>query len=182
MGDGYRVGEDVAGTAAEGSVAMSDFYRRLDEAEQQNRLNRLFVNRPDNMHDYQGCANDPSMQLVPGKKEHPVSPQSASEPAIPVDLLSWVAQALDIVALYRAGYKPDYVADGLLDKYRSWPVEEKYKVQQYAPFLGQRSIVPKLLSFTDVHSRCAYWSSGNHIVTNGICRCGKAFRILEVQG
>jgi hypothetical protein len=104
------------------------------------------------------------------------------EEGMPSDLLPWVAQSLDIVALYRAGYKPDDVADGLLEKYRSWPVEEKYKVQQYAPFLGQRSIVPTLLSFTDVHSRCAYWSSGNHIVANGLCRCGKGFRILEVQG
>ncbi len=38
---------------------MSDnFYRRLDAKEQENRLARLFKNRPDNLHDYQGCAND----------------------------------------------------------------------------------------------------------------------------
>jgi hypothetical protein len=35
---------------------MSDFYKRLDEIEQKNRLDRLFADRPDNLHDYQGCA------------------------------------------------------------------------------------------------------------------------------
>lgn len=37
---------------------MSDFYRRLDEAEQKGRIDRIFKNRPENLHDYQGCAND----------------------------------------------------------------------------------------------------------------------------
>jgi hypothetical protein len=51
---------------------MSDFYKRLDDKEQQNRLKRLFANRPDNLHEYQGCANDPSMvpESTPPKPAH----------------------------------------------------------------------------------------------------------------
>jgi hypothetical protein len=41
-----------------------DFYKRLDAKEQEGRLARIFKNRPDNLHDYQGCANDPSMQPI----------------------------------------------------------------------------------------------------------------------
>ena len=41
---------------------MSEFYKRLDEAEQANRVKRIFSDRPDNLHDYQGCANDLARQ------------------------------------------------------------------------------------------------------------------------
>ena len=37
---------------------MSDFYRRLDEREAQERTARIFRNRPENLHDYQGCKAD----------------------------------------------------------------------------------------------------------------------------
>jgi len=37
---------------------MSNFYRRLDELEIEGRAKRMLANRPDNLHDYQGCAND----------------------------------------------------------------------------------------------------------------------------
>jgi hypothetical protein len=38
------------------------FYQRLDRIEQENRIARIFKDRPENLHDYQGCANDPKMQ------------------------------------------------------------------------------------------------------------------------
>lgn len=39
-----------------------DFYQRLDRKEAEVRIERIFKNRPENLHDYQGCANDPSME------------------------------------------------------------------------------------------------------------------------
>lgn len=44
---------------------MSEFYRRLDEKEAQGRIDRIFASRPENLHDYQGCANDPNMRSTP---------------------------------------------------------------------------------------------------------------------
>lgn len=41
---------------------MSDFYRRLDEREAQARTERIFRDRPDNLHDYQGCKADEARQ------------------------------------------------------------------------------------------------------------------------
>jgi len=45
-------------------MTMSEtFYERLDRVEQENRLARLFKDRPENLHDYQGCANDAASKL-----------------------------------------------------------------------------------------------------------------------
>jgi hypothetical protein len=38
---------------------IDDFYRRLDAEQEKNRIERIFKNRPANLHDYQGCENDP---------------------------------------------------------------------------------------------------------------------------
>lgn len=37
---------------------MSEFYRRLAEREIAERNARIFRDRPENLHDYQGCAKD----------------------------------------------------------------------------------------------------------------------------
>jgi hypothetical protein len=41
---------------------MSNFYDELDRKVREARITRLFANRPENLHDYQGCANDRTMQ------------------------------------------------------------------------------------------------------------------------
>ncbi len=45
---------------AEPSKPSETFYQALDRKEREGRIERL-KNRPDNLHDYQGCANDPKM-------------------------------------------------------------------------------------------------------------------------
>jgi len=40
------------------------FYERLDRIERENRIKRLFADRPDNLHDYQGCAKDAAKEKV----------------------------------------------------------------------------------------------------------------------
>jgi len=37
---------------------VSDFYRRLDERMLRERTARIFRDRPDSLHDYQGCVRD----------------------------------------------------------------------------------------------------------------------------
>ncbi len=37
-----------------------DFYRRLDEKQEKDKIERIFKDRPENLHDYQGCVNDPA--------------------------------------------------------------------------------------------------------------------------
>jgi hypothetical protein len=39
-----------------------DFYRKLDEAEIKGRNERIFRDRPANLHDYQGCEHMPWVQ------------------------------------------------------------------------------------------------------------------------
>lgn len=55
----------------------------------------------------------------------------------PIDSMEWIYGLLDIVALYRAGYSPDYLADSVIEKYRQWPVEERYRLKEYKPFEGE---------------------------------------------
>jgi hypothetical protein len=40
-----------------------DFYRRLNEEQEKERIARIFKDRPENLHDYQGCENDPAHLL-----------------------------------------------------------------------------------------------------------------------
>jgi hypothetical protein len=40
-------------------------------------------------------------------------------------------------------------------------------------------IQPPVFIFKDVESPCSYWSCGDHIVSNGKCRCGREFVIME---
>ena len=40
-----------------------DFYRRLNEEQEKERIARIFKDRPENLHDYQGCVNDPAHLL-----------------------------------------------------------------------------------------------------------------------
>lgn len=47
--------------------------------------------------------------------------------------LAWISQALELVQLYRNGYAPHDVADGLLEKYRQWDVPEKYRLSEIEP-------------------------------------------------
>lgn len=51
---------------------MSDFYRELDKREQQARIDRLVANRPENLHDYQGCVSSqkPDMPLLKLESRH----------------------------------------------------------------------------------------------------------------
>lgn len=52
---------------------MSEFYKRLADKEAQGKIDRFFASRPENLHDYQGCANDPNMvKAVPSAE--PVAP------------------------------------------------------------------------------------------------------------
>lgn len=46
---------------------MSAFFDELDRKEQEARISRIFSDRPDNLHDYQGCENDRIARL---KQEH----------------------------------------------------------------------------------------------------------------
>jgi hypothetical protein len=36
---------------------MSAFYDELDRKESEGRIDRVFANRPENLHDYQGCVS-----------------------------------------------------------------------------------------------------------------------------
>lgn len=40
-------------------------------------------------------------------------------------------------------------------------------------------IQPRVFIFMDQEQPCAYWSCGDHIVSNGRCRCGREFVIME---
>lgn len=60
-----------------------DFYKRLDAAKSNNRLKRLFADRPENLHDYQGCVNDPSMQSqadTPSATTEPIGDEPPVDP------------------------------------------------------------------------------------------------------
>jgi hypothetical protein len=52
---------------------MSDFYDRLNQREVEQRAARIMANRPDNLHDYQGCAKDAEregVQQLAGMRSH----------------------------------------------------------------------------------------------------------------
>lgn len=53
-------------------TSKETFHQRLDRIERENRIKRIYANRPENLHDYQGCANDLAMQnaaeSLPGQK------------------------------------------------------------------------------------------------------------------
>jgi hypothetical protein len=38
----------------------------------------------------------------------------------------------------------------------------------------------KPFSFADSRVPCTYWGNAEHIVADGACRCGRAFRIVEM--
>lgn len=40
-------------------------------------------------------------------------------------------------------------------------------------------IQPNVFIFADQEKPCTYWSCGDHIVSNGKCRCGREFVIME---
>lgn len=44
---------------------MRGFYSELDRIADKNRNARICASRPENLHDYQGCANDPNMVFTP---------------------------------------------------------------------------------------------------------------------
>jgi hypothetical protein len=45
-------------------AAKETFFQRMDRIEYENRMARLFKDRPENLHDYQGCAKDAAESLI----------------------------------------------------------------------------------------------------------------------
>lgn len=41
-------------------------------------------------------------------------------------------------------------------------------------------LTPAVFHFAIPGQPCGYWSNGNHIVADGVCRCGKKFLLAEV--
>ena len=42
-----------------------------------------------------------------------------------------------------------------------------------------RTVTPDAFRFREDGQPCTYWSSGDHIVANHECRCGKKFTLVE---
>ena len=42
-----------------------------------------------------------------------------------------------------------------------------------------RECAPAVFHFAEPGLPCAYWTSGEHVVVGGACRCGKRFKLLE---
>jgi hypothetical protein len=40
---------------------------------------------------------------------------------------------------------------------------------------------PAVFRFRDPDNACEYWSGGEHIVADGVCRCGKSFFLARKE-
>lgn len=47
------------------------------------------------------------------------------------------------------------------------------------PITDTRLVFPTTFHFAEPGKPCSYWGNGNHIVSEGKCRCGKFFELTE---
>jgi hypothetical protein len=46
---------------------------------------------------------------------------------------------------------------------------------------GRRACRPSTFHFAEPDRPCTYWSNGDHIVADGVCRCGMRIRVVQIN-